>query len=379
MIILYKKRRRAKLKYLFIDTNIYIYCALITKGNYTTQTIDALNKAINTNNTKLLMPEIIKLEFEKKARSIFENEVSNNINKLKKEIQNISFPDYLGDEKSKIEKNIDNLLEKRRNNLKRVSDSIIKDIEENKNTVVLNLTNEIFLKSYKRAIKGEKPYNGKFCSQCGNMEYSINADCIIVESIVDYLDTIKINNEDELIFCSNNTKDFAVFNKITNKHELHEDIKKQIKLKVKYYNNLPDLLKEEFESEINNVEIKEIKNMEIESIVTNIISNFGIPAHIKGCQYLKEAIILVVENIEIINDIRHVLYPIIANKYDTTASRIERAIRHAIEIGWSRKNNDEMIKEYFGYSIGYTIGKPTNSEFIAMIADKLRLELKTLR
>lgn len=367
------------MKYIFIDTNIYIYCALITKGNYTTQTIDALNKAINTSNTKLLMPEIIKLEFEKKAKSIFENEVSNNINKLKKEIQNISFPDYLGAEKSKIEKNIDNLLEKRRTNLKRVSDSIIKDIEENKNTIVLNLTNEIFLKSYKRAMKGEKPYNGKICSQCGNMEYVINADCIIIESIIDYFNNIKINKDDELIFCSNNTKDFAMFNEVTKKHELHEDIKKQIELKVKYYNNLPDLLKEEFESEIDNIEIKEIKNIETESIVTNVISSLGIPAHVKGYQYLREAIMLVIENLELINNITRCLYPIIAERYNTTTSRVERAIRHAIEVGWNRNNDNEIVKEIFGYTNGDKTEKPTNSEFIAMVADLIRLELIRLR
>ena len=363
------------MKYIFIDTNIYIYCALITKGNYTTQTIDALNKAINTDNTKLLMPEIIKLEFAKKANNIFENEVSNNINKLKKEIQNISFPDYLGDEKSKIENSIDNLLEKRRANLKRVSDNIIKDIEANKNTIVLNLTNEIFLQAYKRALKGDKPYNVKTCNQCGNMEYVINADCIIIESIIDYFNNIKIKKEDELIFCSNNTKDFAIFNETTNKHELHEDIKKQIKLKVKYYNNLPHLLKEEFESEIDNLEVKEIKNIETESIVTSIISNLGIPAHVKGYQYLRDAIMLVIEDIDIINNITRCLYPEIARKYKTTTSSVERAIRHSIEIAWSRNNDNEIVKEIFGYTLNDKMGKPTNSEFIAMVADMIRLEL----
>ena len=93
--------------YLFADTNIFIYCALITKGNYTTQTIDNLYKVINQKKVKLIVPEIIKLEFNNKAKNIFKNDVSNNINRVKKEIQNISFPDYLGEEKHMIENSID--------------------------------------------------------------------------------------------------------------------------------------------------------------------------------------------------------------------------------------------------------------------------------
>ena len=365
------------MKYIFIDTNIYIYCALITKGNYTTQTIDALNKAINTYDTRLLMPEIIKLEFNKKAINIFENEVTTKINKLKKEIQNISFPDYLGEEKSKIEKNIDNLLEKRKVNLKRVSDNIIKDIEGNTHTILLKLTNEIFLQSYKRAIKGIKPYSGKICNNCGNVENIINADCIIIESIIDFFNNIDISRDDELIFCSNNTKDFAIFDEEKNKHELHQDIKKQLKLKVKYYNNLPDLLRDEFKSEIDNLEIKEIKNIEMESMVTSVIQSLGVPAHIKGYQYLREAIMLVVEDIDLINNVIHGLYPLIALRYNTTTSRIERAIRHAIEVAWAR-GSKEAIENTFGYTITAAKSKPTNTEFIAMVADKIRLGIMLL-
>ena len=365
------------MKYIFIDTNVYIYCALITKGNYSIQTIDALNKVINMKNTKLLMPEIIKLEFEKKANTIFEKDVSNNISRLKKEIQNISFPDYLGQEKAKIENNIGLLLEKRKNNLKRVSESIIKDIENNKNTIIIPLTNDIFLQAYRRALRGDKPYNGQVCSSCGNTEHVINADCIITESIISYFNNIKIEQRDELLFCSNNTKDFAFFNEKTNKHELHQDIKKQLNLKVKYYNNLHDLLKIEFESEIDNVEIKEIKNMEIESIVTNIIHNVGVPAHIKGYQYLREAIMEVVNDIELINNVTTELYPKVARKFDTTPSRTERAIRHAIEVAWSRGQN-EIVESIFGYTVSAATGRPTNAEFIAMVADKIRLELKGL-
>lgn len=359
------------MKYIFIDTNIYIYCALITKGNYTTKTIDALNKTINTKNTKLLMPEIIKLEFEKKAKNIFENEVSNDIKKIKKKIQEISFPEYLGEEKSKIEKNIDDLLEKRRKNLKRVSENIIKDIEENKNTIILELTNDIFFKSYKRALKGEKPYTGKICSQCGNMENVINADCIIIESLLEYFKTQDLNDKDELIFCSNNTKDFASFNSETNKHELHKDIEKQLKLKVKYYNNLPDLLKQEFKTEIDTIEVKEIKNLEKEALIAHEINNFGIPADIAGFQYLKEAILLVLEDNDYLYSLRSA-YRKIAEKYNATYMRVWVSITRAIEYGWERRNNPKVEKEIWHCFKNYDTEKPTPTEFIMNIIQKVQ-------
>lgn len=114
----------------------------------------------------------------------------------------------------------------------------------------------------------------------------------------------------------------------------------------------------------------------LEALVTNIIHEVGVPAHIKGYQYLREAIIMVVNNIDIINQITKQLYPEIALKYGTTPSRVERAIRHAIEVAWGR-GQAETVESIFGYTVSAAKGKPTNSEFIAMIADKLRLELKS--
>ena len=114
----------------------------------------------------------------------------------------------------------------------------------------------------------------------------------------------------------------------------------------------------------------------IEALVTNVIHEVGVPAHIKGYQYLREAIIMVVNDIDIINQITKQLYPDIADKYKTTPSRVERAIRHAIEVAWGRGQAD-VVENIFGYTISASKGKPTNSEFIAMIADKLRLELKS--
>ena len=127
------------------------------------------------------------------------------------------------------------------------------------------------------------------------------------------------------------------------------------------------------------IEISENKkNSEetLEALVTNIIHEVGVPAHIKGYQYLREAIMMVVNDIDVINQITKSLYPQIADRFDTTPSRVERAIRHAIEVAWGRGQQD-VVENIFGYTISAAKGKPTNSEFIAMIADKLRLELKS--
>lgn len=107
--------------------------------------------------------------------------------------------------------------------------------------------------------------------------------------------------------------------------------------------------------------------------MTQILHEIGIPAHIKGYQYLRDAIILSVNDMEMLNSITKILYPTIAKKYQTTSSRVERAIRHAIEVAWSRGKMD-TIDALFGYTVSTGKGKPTNSEFIALIADKLRLD-----
>ena len=114
----------------------------------------------------------------------------------------------------------------------------------------------------------------------------------------------------------------------------------------------------------------------IENMVTNIIHEIGVPAHIKGYQYLREAIINAVNDMDVINAITKVLYPQVAKTFGTTPSRVERAIRHAIEVAWDRGDLD-TLQRFFGYTVSNTKGKPTNSEFIALIADKLQLQLKS--
>lgn len=120
---------------------------------------------------------------------------------------------------------------------------------------------------------------------------------------------------------------------------------------------------------------EDLSERNLETDVTEIIHEIGVPAHIKGYQYLRDAIIMSVNDMDMLNSITKILYPTIAKKYQTTASRVERAIRHAIEVAWSRGKMD-TIDEMFGYTIHNGKGKPTNSEFIALITDRIRLEYK---
>ena len=114
---------------------------------------------------------------------------------------------------------------------------------------------------------------------------------------------------------------------------------------------------------------------DMETQVTKVIHQIGVPAHIKGYQYLRTAILMTISDNEIINSVTKILYPSVAKKYSTTTSRVERAIRHAIEVAWDRGDVD-TLNSYFGYTIQNNRGKPTNSEFIAMIADNMRLKYK---
>lgn len=122
--------------------------------------------------------------------------------------------------------------------------------------------------------------------------------------------------------------------------------------------------------------VKEVQEVSLETRVTDMIHEIGIPAHIKGYHYLRDAIIMAVEDMDVLNAVTKVLYPTVAKMHQTTSSRVERAIRHAIEVAWSRGKLD-TLDSLFGYTVSNGKGKPTNSEFIALIADTLRLEFKT--
>ncbi len=171
----------------------------------------------------------------------------------------------------------------------------------------------------------------------------------------------------------------------------HESVtKKAVELGATYYMLKPfdlDLLKEQVLQAAGAIQqkpmstqpgqsaVKPAKKIDLDANITSIIHEVGVPAHIKGYMYLREAISMVYHDIELLGSITKVLYPDIAKKYNTTASRVERAIRHAIEVAWNRGNIDSL-SSIFGYTVSVSKAKPTNSEFIAMIADKLRLEHK---
>ncbi|MBQ8014951.1 MAG: sporulation transcription factor Spo0A [Clostridia bacterium] len=130
-------------------------------------------------------------------------------------------------------------------------------------------------------------------------------------------------------------------------------------------------------SSIHNSDISAGGVKDLEVVVSQIMHQIGVPAHIRGYQYLREAIILSVNNSEMISSVTKILYPTVAKTFKTTPSRVERAIRHAIEVAWDRGDVD-VLSSYFGYTIQNERGKPTNSEFIAMISDNLKLRMKTV-
>lgn len=150
---------------------------------------------------------------------------------------------------------------------------------------------------------------------------------------------------------------------------LHTDKEFQIMITVPSAEKKKTLYEEGFEAQSTPVQ------RDLEKDVTDMIHEIGVPAHIKGYQYLREAIMMSVEDIEMLSSITKILYPTIAKKFQTTPSRVERAIRHAIEVAWSR-GRMETLDGLFGYTINTGKGKPTNSEFIALIADKIRLRYR---
>ncbi|MGN0317298.1 MAG: sporulation transcription factor Spo0A [Lachnospira sp.] len=143
--------------------------------------------------------------------------------------------------------------------------------------------------------------------------------------------------------------------------------------RIRYTKNASSKVKNNNDNNILTKDNVAISDRNLESNITEIIHDIGIPAHIKGYQYLRDSIILAVKDADVINSITKILYPTIAKRYQTTSSRVERAIRHAIEVAWNRGNTD-TLNDLFGYTINGGKGKPTNSEFIALISDKIRLQ-----
>jgi len=165
-----------------------------------------------------------------------------------------------------------------------------------------------------------------------------------------------------------NEKVFELLSKL-----LHEDKEFQIMITVPSAREQKQITSERKSTETEKAQ--EVHDLEKD--VTEMIHEIGVPAHIKGYQYLREAIMMSVEDVEMLNSITKVLYPTIAKRFQTTPSRVERAIRHGIEVAWAR-GRSETLEGLFGYTISAGKGKPTNSEFIALIADRIRLQYRNI-
>lgn len=220
-------------------------------------------------------------------------------------------------------------------------------------------------------------------AQLLNVLKSIKPDILILDIFMPKLDGIKVLEE-----LSHNKNSYKTPSNIivTTAFSNNRVMQKCSELGVEYYiikpfdpnylfekiNEVRNIVKKTHSKESNADIILKNDVTDISTEITLLLHDIGIPAHIRGYQYIREAILLVYNDIEILNSITKGLYPTIALRYKTTASRVERAIRHAIEIAWVR-GNIETITKIFSYTISYNKAKPTNSEFIAMIADKLRL------
>lgn len=196
-------------------------------------------------------------------------------------------------------------------------------------------------------------------------------DIVVADLSLPNLDTMALIKKTREL--NNNTTKFIVVSPISNSF-----IERQvIENGASYFMTAP-VEPENLCSVIKSVACTSISDdcTDLEIIVTDIIHNLGVPAHIKGYHYLRTAILEAVNNYQLLECITKRLYPFVAEKYNTTSSRVERAIRHAIEIAWSR-GNTEVLNSFFGYTVDTFRGKPTNSEFIALVTDKLRLQHKS--
>ncbi|WMJ22784.1 sporulation transcription factor Spo0A [Paludicola sp. MB14-C6] len=206
-------------------------------------------------------------------------------------------------------------------------------------------------------------------------------DVVIMESFMPQLDAIGVMKESKKI--SGYHPNFIVISGYDNlfiEKEIMENGASYYMLKPVDINAICErIMSISGHARSNSVVASEIPKQieDLESIVTDVILNIGVPAHVKGYHYIRQAIMLSIKDPNMINAVTKILYPTVAKIYDTTSSRVERAIRHAIEIAWDRGDVD-TLNSYFGYTINTGRGKPTNSEFIAMISDKLRLQLKRM-
>lgn len=249
-------------------------------------------------------------------------------------------------------------------------------VDDNKELV--HIMEEYFLETDDIEIVGVA-YNGQ---QSLNLIEELEPDVVVLDIIMPHIDGLAVLNRLK-------TMDLEAHPSVImlTAFGQEEVMKKAVDLGASYFilkpfdlADLANQIRQTNDPGFNFVQIKEKKekspkneSRDLEADITNIIHEIGVPAHIKGYMYLREAITMVYNDIELLGSITKVLYPDIAKHFNTTASRVERAIRHAIEVAWSRGNID-AISSLFGYTVSVSKAKPTNSEFIAMVADRLRLE-----
>ncbi len=214
--------------------------------------------------------------------------------------------------------------------------------------------------------------------------YKINKnqpDIVLLDVWLSKVDCIQIIKSSQSLSLINGRAPAFILLSLANNHNVFTEAieagAEYCMLKPVDFKNLADRISR-IATKIRNVKPmtqQKLNNIDIETQVTKVIHQIGVPAHIKGYQYLRTAIIMTIKDNDIINSVTKILYPSVAKQYSTTSSRVERAIRHAIEVAWDRGDID-TLNSYFGYTIQNNRGKPTNGEFIAMIADNLRLQNK---
>lgn len=267
--------------------------------------------------------------------------------------------------------------------------------------MLITQTNEEFDNGIKEAFK-KYPFEIYFSPQSGSetikLINSVKPDIVILNMFLTQIDAIgiinllkkKIQEKLPIFILKSCTKKHSIILEATqagvadfifepvSPYDLTQKILDIISQKNFFANQIADIsintAKKDTSIEKNKTKKFSEQNLELE--VTEILHQIGVPAHIKGYHYLRAAIIMSIENPNIINAVTKQLYPSVAQKFSSTSSRVERAIRHAIEVAWDRGDID-ILNSYFGYTIHTSRGKPTNSEFIAMISDKLRLHIKS--
>jgi hypothetical protein len=242
------------MKHIFIDTNNFMACALLTESGHTPQTIDQLINLLDGDQTKLVLPEIVEIEFFR--------EVDLELSKIEKYVKGLkdlidtNFPTYLKPDKDQFMKSAQDIYSKRKAS-SQAAKAKLTSLFGQKNVIKTPLSPKIFIDAYKRAMSEKKPSKTKYCSECGAIKQRIDADCIIFESILSIKGEFENN---ELIFCSANKEDFALHDKKQNKHFLHPDLVASFsqKTKLKYYIKLVDALKAEFNKTVNREEKEKI-------------------------------------------------------------------------------------------------------------------------